>query len=340
MHRPTSVHKVVRQRIAVAAAAVMAGGLLLAVTGSAGAAPAPTLSQAEHRVTVIEAKLGQLDQQYDGVQQELAATTQRLKLVQRQLGIDGVQFAGLREQITRIAVEDYMGGSVNASVEMLTAGNAQEILNKSSMLDVLASGDDELINDFLAAARQLASTQQIEQRTQAGIEELDHSLKARKQAMNKVLAQEQSLVSDLTPAELTATGTGEGGTSPTPDPIATNTQAGKAVKYAYDQIGCPYVYGGTGPCADGFDCSGLTMMSWAAAGVSIPRTSYEQWDDLPAVSEDDLQPGDILVFLGGGHVALYVGNNELIQAPQPGQDVQLVAFTGWFRENYDGAVRP
>jgi peptidoglycan DL-endopeptidase CwlO len=318
----------------------MGGGLLLAVTGSAGAAPTPTLSQAEHRVTVIEAKLGQLDQQYDGVQQQLASTRQRLKLVQKQLSVDSGAFADLREEVTRIAVTDYEDGSINTSVTMLTDGNAQQILNKSSMLQELSWSNNAQIDQFLAAARALTNTQQIEIRTQDGIEELASNLRQRVRAMNKLSRQEQALVAELTPAEVTATGTGESGTSPVTDPIATSTQAGKAVKYAYDQIGCPYVYGGTGPCADGYDCSGLTMMSWASAGVSIPRTSYEQWDDLPAVSVNDLQPGDILVFLDGGHVALYVGNNELIQAPQTGQDVQLVAFTGWFRENFDGAVRP
>jgi peptidoglycan DL-endopeptidase CwlO len=339
VHTPRSVHKVVRQRIAVGGAAIIGAGLLLAVTGSAGAAPAPTLSQAEHRVTVIEAKLGQLDQQYDGVQVQLASTRQRLKLVQRQLGVFGVQFANLRQQITRIGVADYMGGSVNPTVAMLTTGSAQEILDKSSMLEELSTNDNNLIDTFLASARQLASTQELELRTQAGIEELASNLRQRVQAMNRMSGQEKELVAQLTPAEQTATGTSESGTSPVTDPIATSTQAGKAVKYAYDQIGCPYVYGGTGPCPDGFDCSGLTMMSWAAAGVSIPRTSYEQ-EDLTQVSVNDLEPGDILVFLSGGHVALYVGNNLLIQAPQQGQDVQLVAFTGWFRANFDWAVRP
>jgi peptidoglycan DL-endopeptidase CwlO len=318
----------------------MGAGLLIAVTGSAGAAPTPTLSQAEHRVTVIEARLGLLDQQYDAVQVQLAATKQRLKLVQRQLGVYGAQFAGLQQQITRIGVADYMGGSVNPTVAMLTTGSAQEILDKSSMLEELSTSDNNLIDTFLAAARQLENTQETEQRTEIGIDQLASDLKQRVEAMNKMSHQEQALVAELTPAEQTDTGTSETGTGQVTDPIATTTQAGKAVKYAYDQIGCPYVYGGTGPCVDGFDCSGLTMMSWAAAGVSIPRTSEEQWSGLAAVSLNDLQPGDILVFLDGGHVGLYVGNNQLIQSPQPGQDVQLVSFTGWFRDNVDGAVRP
>jgi cell wall-associated NlpC family hydrolase len=112
------------------------------------------------------------------------------------------------------------------------------------------------------------------------------------------------------------------------------------VAYAYSKIGCPYLWGGTGPCNPGFDCSGLTMMAWAYAGISIPRTSYSQWDDLPHVSTSDLQPGDILVFNGASHVGIYVGNNKLIDAPQTGMDVQLISLTGWYAQTLDGAVRP
>jgi peptidoglycan DL-endopeptidase CwlO len=340
VHTPRSVHKVVRQRIAVVSAAIMGAALLLGAVGSAGAAPTPTLAQAEHRVNVIEARLGQLDQQFDAVKTQLTSTRQRLKLVESEVAIDDHQFLGLQNEITRIGVTDYEDGNLNASLSLLTSGKPQAILDQSSILQELSTSNNNLIDTFLDAARQLQSTQEIELRTQAGIEQLKNSLTARTKAMNKVLAQEKSLVAELTPAEQVATGTGEGGTSPTKDPLADSTQAEEAVHFAYSKIGCPYLYGGTGPCSVGYDCSGLTMESWAAAGVSIPRTSYEQWDSLTPVSVNDLEPGDILVFLGGGHVALYVGNNMLIQAPQAGQDVQLVAFTGWFRDNFDGAVRP
>ena len=110
--------------------------------------------------------------------------------------------------------------------------------------------------------------------------------------------------------------------------------------FAYAQLGCPYVYGGTGPCSDGFDCSGLTMEAWASAGVSIPRTSEEQWAELPAVSTSALEPGDILVFLGGAHVGMYVGGGYLIDAPHTGADVERVQLSGWYTQNLDAAVRP
>jgi cell wall-associated NlpC family hydrolase len=169
--------------------------------------------------------------------------------------------------------------------------------------------------------------------------QLRNSLRTRRAAMQKLVSQEKALVRKLTPAQQVATGIGGGSTTGTYTG-PTSTQAEKAVAYAYAQLGCPYVYGGIGPCSQGFDCSGLTMEAWAAAGVSIPRTSYEQWGSLPHVSVSDMQPGDILVMLGAGHVGIYVGHGEMIHAPQAGQNVQLVSTSGWVMQNLDGVVRP
>ena len=132
---------------------------------------------------------------------------------------------------------------------------------------------------------------------------------------------------------------GNGSTTPTYSG-PTSTQAQKAVAFAYAQLGCPYVYGGTGPCHQGYDCSGLALAAWAAAGVSIPRDSYEQWAGLPHVSMSSVEPGDLLLFNGEGHVGIYVGNGYLIDAPVPGQNVERVALQGWYQQTLDGAVRP
>jgi cell wall-associated NlpC family hydrolase len=121
---------------------------------------------------------------------------------------------------------------------------------------------------------------------------------------------------------------------------ASSTQAQRAVAFAYAQLGCPYVYGGTGPCQSGYDCSGLTQAAWAAAGVTIQRTSEAQLASLPAVPVSQLRPGDLLVFDGGGHIGIYVGGGYLIDSPQPGETVEKVAFSGWYQQNFAGAVRP
>jgi cell wall-associated NlpC family hydrolase len=82
------------------------------------------------------------------------------------------------------------------------------------------------------------------------------------------------------------------------------------------------------------------MSAWLAAGIQIPRTADEQWNGLPHVSTANIQPGDIMIFNGGGHAAIYVGHNQLIDAPHSGASVELVAFSGWYQSTFDGAVRP
>jgi cell wall-associated NlpC family hydrolase len=330
-----------RQRIGVVAAAVLGAGLLLAIPSSAGAAPAPTITQVEKKIRQLQVQGDQLGQQYDQVKQELATTKQRLILVRKQLSIEDGQFARLRTQIASIAVTEYEDGNLNSSLTLLTTRSPQAILNQSSILEQLSESNNAEIGQFLAAARQLASTQEVASRTVTGIEELKANLGKRKATLTKMLDNQNALLAELSPVQQVQLGGGtETGTQKVKYTGPTSSQADKAVQFAYDQVGCPYVYGGTGPCDDGFDCSGLTMMSWAAAGISIPRTSYEQWDDLPHVSLSDVEPGDILVFFDAGHVALYVGGGKFIQAPQPGEDVQIVAYQGASTPGIDGAVRP
>ncbi|MGA4508852.1 C40 family peptidase [Propionibacteriaceae bacterium G1746] len=109
---------------------------------------------------------------------------------------------------------------------------------------------------------------------------------------------------------------------PTTSPTTTTQAVSKAdvaVKFAYAQLGKPYVYGATGPSS--YDCSGLTGAAWKAAGVSVPRTSYQQLGSLKKVSKSELRPGDIVGFYTGGHVGLYVGDGYVIHASRPGTPV-------------------
>ena len=113
------------------------------------------------------------------------------------------------------------------------------------------------------------------------------------------------------------------------------------VSFALSQLGAPYTWGGNGPYSSGYDCSGLVMTAWAQAGVQIPRTSYDQYAALPHVPTADIQPGDLLYYDGEGHVAMYVGNNMIVDAPQPGETVEQIPMsTSWYAQSFDGAVRP
>ncbi len=122
----------------------------------------------------------------------------------------------------------------------------------------------------------------------------------------------------------------------TPPAVAT------AIRYALAQVGKPYVWGGVGP--DGYDCSGLVMAAYAAGGVTLPRTTYQQVDAGTAVPRAaDLRPGDLIFTVGGepgasishpGHVGLFIGEDLVVDAPSQGKNVEISAFNAgyWNRQ--------
>ena len=114
-------------------------------------------------------------------------------------------------------------------------------------------------------------------------------------------------------------------TRPTID-VPTSARAAIAVRTALAQIGDPYVYGAAGP--DAFDCSGLTMYAWAAAGVSLPHNAAMQASTGTPVSLSSLQPGDLVFYYSPiSHVGMYIGHGEIVHAPHTGSSVQIVPMT-------------
>ncbi|AZG43670.1 C40 family peptidase [Gordonia insulae] len=106
------------------------------------------------------------------------------------------------------------------------------------------------------------------------------------------------------------------------------TAAQKAVRVAESKIGAPYVYGSAGPNA--FDCSGLVYYSYKQAGKTIPRDSYGQLGGgTPVASLAAAKPGDVLIFNGGGHAGLYVGNGTFVHASTSGVPVKRDKVNNW-----------
>ncbi|GAA3864040.1 C40 family peptidase [Streptomyces lacrimifluminis] len=113
-------------------------------------------------------------------------------------------------------------------------------------------------------------------------------------------------------------------------------QGRKAVEFATAQLGKPYEWGAEGPGT--YDCSGLTSAAWAAAGVTVPRTSQQQWNQLPHVDIEDMRPGDLIVYFDdASHIAMYVGDGKMVHAPRPGRTVTIA---GAGSMQILGAVRP
>jgi cell wall-associated NlpC family hydrolase len=113
-----------------------------------------------------------------------------------------------------------------------------------------------------------------------------------------------------------------------------------ALRFALAQVGDPYVWAAAGP--DAWDCSGLTMRAWAAAGRTLPHYSAAQYLSTTPVTEDRLRPGDLVFWAGGSgpsaifHVALYLGGGQVVHAPRPGEQVRIEGMRGWDEPDYFG----
>ena len=324
-------------------AGLLAGGLIITVGPTAGAAPKPTLSEVQAKLQKLTNQEQVLDQRYDQMKQDLSQANQRLKLVNQETARYQAKFEAMRKQVARIAAQAYEGGQLTSIAALLTSDDPQSVLDQGSILMELSSANSAQMTEFITAAQQLESAQQAARNAKAAIITLQARLNGQRTVLVKTIDQQKKLLAQLTPVQQAPIGPGggNGGGGGTPPPVykgPTNTQAEKVVAFVYAQIGKPYVFGASGPGS--YDCSGLTSAAWASVGISIPRTSEEQWAGLPHVPTSDMQPGDILVFNGAGHVGIYVGGGMMIDAPHTGLDVQKVALSGWYASTLDGVVRP
>ncbi|WP_327681158.1 C40 family peptidase [Streptomyces sp. NBC_00467] len=127
------------------------------------------------------------------------------------------------------------------------------------------------------------------------------------------------------------TGTGSGSSDGT-----STAKAAKVLDFARAQIGKPYVWGAAGPSS--YDCSGLTQAAWKTAGVSLPRTTWDQVKTGKRIETKDLLPGDLVFFYDDiSHVGIYIGDGKMIHAPKPGANVREESI---FSMPIHGSVRP
>lgn len=333
-----------RRAVAVAAGIGLAG-LLAAYAGSAapaGAAPQPSLTQVRQQVNSLQAKVDATGQQYDQAIQQLSAARGRLAQVQRAAAAAQARFLAARARLAQTAAAAYENHGQDSAAGILTSGDPTAVLEQASVLLQMAGNQDAQTRAFLADTQQLAGVQRQLQHTEYGIAALRTELAARKNTLGKLLASKQATLDSLTfpqQAMVTAAGVGAGGTTTGPYTGPTSTQAEQAVAFAYAQLGKPYQWGATGPGS--YDCSGLAQAAWASAGIAIPRDTYQQFAALPHIALSAIQPGDLLYYEGVGHVAMYVGNGDVIDAPQTGSFVQKLPMdTSWYVATFVGAVRP
>ncbi|MFG3290986.1 NlpC/P60 family protein [Streptomyces sp. NPDC048179] len=215
------------------------------------------------------------------------------------------------------AVDDY------ATQQSATMKKRQEA---AKSLETLTETQDDLktakttVQTKLASARELLSKLTAQEKARlAQIEKQKQEAAARKAAeLAKQQAAAAAAAEQDTSSPSSSTSSSSGSSS---SDSSYATKAAKAIAFARAQIGKPYVWGATGPGS--YDCSGLSQAAWKAAGVSLPRTTYDQVNAGTTVSLADAQPGDLVFFYDDvSHVGIYIGNGMMIHAPKPGAYVR------------------
>ncbi|GAA1105231.1 bifunctional lytic transglycosylase/C40 family peptidase [Nocardiopsis composta] len=133
----------------------------------------------------------------------------------------------------------------------------------------------------------------------------------------------------------------------TPTAVSGDGQGADAARWALQQVGWPYVWGGESREEGGFDCSGLVLAAWAHAGVDLPRVTTDQFTTGTPVELDELRPGDLLFYDTGGpgpppaHVTMYVGEGQMVNAPSTGKKIRVEPVEGdYYSPRFMGARRP
>jgi cell wall-associated NlpC family hydrolase len=342
-----------RRGVAIAAG-LLAMGSLAIVAVNASAASKPTVAQVQAKVNQLTTQFNKVSEQLDQADAQLGAAQRQLKQVTAKWRNANAQFQAARTVVAQIAASAYEDTGSTSIAGLLSSSNPAVILRQGALLLQLSTSHDAQTRQLLADASQLEGVQQEMQRTENGIASLQSQLSGRKSSLKKLIATEQTTLDSLTVPQqqqvanstIGAGGGSNPGNTTTPTPPSTytgptSTQAGKAVAFAYSVLGCAYVYGGTGPCKYGYDCSGMVQAAWQAAGLSIPRDTYSQWAALPHISSSAIAPGDLLYYNGESHVAMYIGGGMIIDAPIPGQVVEKIPMnSAWYASTFDGAVRP
>jgi peptidoglycan DL-endopeptidase CwlO len=334
----------VRRGVAIASGLVTVAGLAVFAT-VAGAAPQPTVDQVQARINQLTSQFDKVTEQFDQASQQLSAAQSRLSQVRVHLNHANAQFQAAQANVAQTAAAAFEDTGATSVAGVLTSGDPSVVLQQGSLLMELSGSRNAETQQLFTDASQLSGVEQEMQRTETGIASLKSQLAAHKTSLGKLLATEKATLDGLTVPQQQAVVSNSIGASGSSAPQQyagpTGTQADQAVAFVYSQLGCPYVYGGTGPCHMGFDCSGLVQAAWAAAGMQLPRDTYEDWAALPHIPVASIEPGDLLIYDGEGHVAMYVGGGYIIDAPQTGLDVEKIPMsTSWYADNLDGVLRP
>jgi peptidoglycan DL-endopeptidase CwlO len=329
----TSYSRARRNGRAAGLAVLAVTAALLAPAPDADAAPKPSVAATKKKLAKLNGQVDKLVDQYNKAKSQLDAAKKEQKALDGQVAAEQRTYQGMHARVAQIATAAYKNGTLDYTTSLLAAQDPNAALSQMSAFTQLSSSRSEELKAFVNSAQRLRREQAMAQYALAVVQKHTESVRKQKATVEKAISHQRELLRKA--GELTRPNGPIGGTYTGP----ASGPPRKALEYAYAQLGKPYIWGGTGP--KGYDCSGLTMMSWRAAGVSLPRVVPDQYAATRKVAKSDLQPGDLVYFDNLGHEGMYVGGGRFLHAPHTGSVVKFDSMSNpWYVSHYVGASRP
>ncbi|WP_328488835.1 C40 family peptidase [Streptomyces zaomyceticus] len=300
------------------------------------------------RLRTLYQQAEEATERFNAAEEALKLQTTDTKKVTARLTAARTALAQGRAAAGRIARDQYQGRSEFSSyLRLLFAPDPRSALDQGHLMARASRERASAVSRLEGAERRAGALASASRKALDRQQTLAATQRTRRDEVRGRLAEVEKLLASLSPdqvarlteleREQTAGAQRELLDSGVLDDRHTPSPAGaEALRFAVEQIGKPYEWGAEGP--ETYDCSGLTQRAWAAAGREVPRTSQEQWATLPRVSLSELRPGDLVVYFPGAtHVAVYLGEGLVVQAPRPGGKVKVSPIAA---NPLLGAVRP
>ena len=292
----------------------------------------PDIDSVQSRVDKLYHQAEQASERYNDARLEMKKAQTRLTALQDDLDRQQTKVDDVRSQVAKAVVSQYQGQALSSTTQVLLSENPDAFLNQLTTVSEYNDQQSQMMADFAVQAKQLEMRQAAAQRELDRIAATKKELGQEKAEIDDKAAKAKELLGKLKDRAASASRSG----ARVPVNVPASGRAGAAVSYAMSQVGDAYVYGASGPSA--YDCSGLTMMAWAQAGVSLPHSSSGQMGSGAPVSQSQLQPGDqVFYYSPVSHVGMYIGNGMIVHAANPGDGVTTAPVNSM---PYSGAVRP
>lgn len=324
-----------------ATAAVVGSLAVLAVTlNPAPSSAEPDIDSVQERVDRLYHEAEAAQERYHDVKLEFDELSKDLKALKADQRRQAAKLDGIQGEVSDSVVRQYEGESISAVGQVVVSEDPRAFLGQLSTMSNLTDMQTGLFDDYNTELKALNLRKDATRERAEEVEKSKEEMASEQATVDDKLAKAEDLLADLKEEERQRLAE-QAAESTTPPPPAgelpkASGGAAAAVSYALAQVGDSYVYGAAGP--DAFDCSGLTMMAWAQAGVGLPHSSGAQMGSGAPVSSSALQPGDLVFYYSPvSHVGIYIGNGQIVHAANPGTGVVVA---GVFSMPFSGAVRP